>query len=244
MAETEASNFYEILGVSPRATHDEIEDAYHDLARELHPDVTDDDLESTARYMLVNEAYQTLSKGESREKYDDSIGLERPSAEKQAKERFVPKRTGNLSDMRLLDIKLKRAIKMARKLCDSGSFWQATRLLEGFLSTHENNPKLRRILAIAAAGRHRYHEATDHMSMVCKVEYYNAANYALLGNIYMRAGQLDLAESVLNEALTWDENLEEASRDLLRISELRAASQPVLKRLLGKLNSAITSKKE
>ncbi len=244
MPEKEAPSYYEILAVHPRASHDEIEDAYHALARELHPDVTHDDPELTAKYMKVNEAYQTLSRSESREKYDESIGLEPPSAEKQAKERIVRKKQGDLSDMRLLDIKLKRALRMARKLCDSGSFWQVTRLLESFLSTHDDNPVLRRMLALAAAGRHRYHEAANHMIVVCKVEYYHAPNYALLGNIYMRAGQLDLAESALYEALTWDENLEEAKRDLLKIAELRAGSQPVLKRLLGKLNSAIASKKE
>jgi len=233
-----ATTYYETLGVPERATHDEIEDAYHELARTLHPDVTGNDPELTARYMLINEAWQVLSKSDTRENYDESIGLEKPTAEAQAKQRIVRKKPDIApTDMRLLDIKLNRALKAARKLCDSGSFWQATRLLEGFLKTHEDSVPLRRTLAVAAAGRHRFHEAVHHQKVVCKVEYYHADNYAVLGNIYMRAGQMDLAEQSLHEALTWDEHHEGAARDLVRISKLKAASQPIIKRLMGKLVS-------
>lgn len=243
MTEEHVATYYETLGVQDRATHDEIEDAYHELARMLHPDVTGNDPELTARYMLINEAWQVLSKSETREKYDESIGLEKPTAEAQAKQRIVRKKPDIApTDMRLLDIKLNRALKAARKLCDTGSFWQATRLLEGFLKTHEDSVPLRRILAKAAAGRHRFHEAVEHQKIVCKVEYYNAENYAVLGSIYMRAGQLDLAENSLHEALTWDEHHEGAGRDLVRIGELRAASLPMIKRLIGKLG-AISGRK-
>ena len=243
MTEERVATYYETLGVPERATHDEIEDTYHELARTLHPDVTGNDPELTARYMLINEAWQVLSKSETREKYDESIGLEKPTAEAQAKQRIIRKKPDIApTDMRLLDIRLNRALKAARKLCSTGSFWQATRLLEGFLKTHEDSVPLRKTLAVAAAGRHRFHEAVEHQKTVCKVEYYHADNYAVLGNIYMRAGQLELAAQSLHEALTWDEHHEGAARDLVRLSELRSASQPMLKRLIGKLGS-ITGKK-
>lgn len=243
MSEGHTPTYYETLGVQGRATHDEIEDAYHELARLLHPDVTGNDEKLTARYMLVNEAWQILSRSETREKYDESIGLEKPTAEAQAKQRVVQKKTVETpGDMRLLDIKLKRALKSAEQLCDSGSFWQASHLLEGFLKTHENSVPLHRMLARAAAGRHRFHEAVAHQELVCRTEYYNADNYALLGNIYLRAGRLDLAERVLNEALTWDDKHDGAQKDLARIRQLRESSQPRLKRLIGRLGTLSTRK--
>jgi hypothetical protein len=244
MAEGHTPTFYETLGVLERATHDEIEDAYHELARILHPDVTGNDEKLTARYMLINEAWQVLSRGETRERYDESIGLEKPTAEKQARQRVIQKKTSDLGpvDMRLLDLRLKRALVTAGKLCESGSFWQASHLLEGYLKTHEDSVPLRRTLALAAAGRHRFHEAVSHQEVVCRVEYYNADNYAVLGNIYIRAGRLDMAEHVLNEALTWDDKHQGAMRDLARISQLRQTSRPLIRRLIGKLGSLSTRK--
>jgi len=243
MPEGHAPTHYETLGVQAFATHDEIEDAYHELARQLHPDRTGNDEKLTARYMLVNEAWQVLSRNETREKYDESIGLERPTAEKQAKQRVVQRKTDQAPvDMKLLDIRLSRALKAARKLCESGSFWQATQMLEGYLKTHESNVALRRTLAVAAAGRNRFREAADHQAMVCRVEYYNADNYAVLGNIYLRAGRLDMAERTLHEALTWDEKHEAAMRDLARIAQIRESSRPGILRLIGRLG-ALTGRK-
>jgi tetratricopeptide (TPR) repeat protein len=238
MVEGHTPNYYETLGVQDRATHDEIEDAYHELARMLHPDVTGNDEKLTARYMLINEAWQVLSRSDTREKYDESIGLEKPSAEQQAIKRVIHKKSEQAAgDMRLLDLKLKRSLKAAEKLCESGSFWQASNLLEGYLKTHADSVPLRRMLAQAAAGRHRFHEAVSHQEVVCKVEYYNADNYAVLGNIYIRAGRLDVAERVLNEALTWDDKHAGALKDLARVIELRETSRPLIKRLIGKLGS-------
>ncbi len=240
--------YYQMLGVHERAGFDEIEDAYHALARELHPDVTGDDPDATARYMLVNEAYHVLSDGEKREKYDASIGLEKYVEEKVAetvRQQVVrkPRRVG-VSDMKQLDRKLKLSVRKARMLIRQGDFWTATRLLQGFLSTHGDNVDLRRALAQAAAGRHRYHEAVEHQRIVCRVEFHNADNYAELGSIYLRAGQLDRAERSLNEALSWNSEHEGAKRDLEKIRRIRESRKPLFSRLIGKIADAVESKRK
>ncbi|MCK4807141.1 MAG: J domain-containing protein, partial [Candidatus Aegiribacteria sp.] len=74
--EDSTKDFYEVLGVKYKATHEEIEDVYHELARELHPDVTGGNIELTERYMNINEAYQVLSKPDTRAEYDSSIGVD------------------------------------------------------------------------------------------------------------------------------------------------------------------------
>jgi molecular chaperone DnaJ len=68
MATTER-DYYELLGVSRGADDGEIKKAFRRLARELHPDVSDAP-DAQERFREVVEAYEVLSKPETRELYD------------------------------------------------------------------------------------------------------------------------------------------------------------------------------
>ncbi|MGZ4359752.1 MAG: molecular chaperone DnaJ [Gaiellaceae bacterium] len=68
MATTER-DYYELLGIPRQASEAEIKKAFRRLARELHPDVSDDP-DAEQRFKQVVEAYEVLSKPESRELYD------------------------------------------------------------------------------------------------------------------------------------------------------------------------------
>jgi len=63
-------DLYEILGVDPRASQDEIRQAYRRLAREAHPDVRRDDPQATEQFKEINEAYAILSDPAKRTQYD------------------------------------------------------------------------------------------------------------------------------------------------------------------------------
>jgi DnaJ-class molecular chaperone len=73
---------YEVLGVKPTATADEIRKAYRKLAKEFHPDLNPGKPAAEARFKAVAAAYDLLSDPEKRARYDrgeiDESGAERP----------------------------------------------------------------------------------------------------------------------------------------------------------------------
>ena len=62
-------DYYEVLGVRRNADEGEIKRAFRRLARELHPDVSDAP-DAQERFREVVEAYEVLSKRETRDLYD------------------------------------------------------------------------------------------------------------------------------------------------------------------------------
>src|SRR5947199_8873605 len=66
---TAERDYYELLGVQRDASESEIKKAFRRLARELHPDVSDAP-DAEERFKVVVEAYEVLSKPETRELYD------------------------------------------------------------------------------------------------------------------------------------------------------------------------------
>lgn len=71
-----ALDCYNVLGVMPTATPDEIRAAYRRLARLYHPDLNSG-AEAEARMQVINQAYNTLSDPELRHQHDLAIIRER-----------------------------------------------------------------------------------------------------------------------------------------------------------------------
>ena len=64
-----AKSLYETLGVSEKASADEIKKAYRKLARKYHPDVNKDE-EAIEKFKEINAAYEVLSDKKKKDEYD------------------------------------------------------------------------------------------------------------------------------------------------------------------------------
>jgi DnaJ-class molecular chaperone len=77
-----SENPYEVLGVKPGATPEEIQSAYRKLAKKLHPDLNPGNRDAEEKFKRIATAYGLLSDADKRGKFDrgeiDASGAERP----------------------------------------------------------------------------------------------------------------------------------------------------------------------
>jgi curved DNA-binding protein CbpA len=83
-------DYYEILGIEPDASAEEVKRAYHRLAFQYHPDRNRKSQESHKKMEEINEAYAALSAPIRRREYDlpRGYGIKVPKFKKDSKVRI------------------------------------------------------------------------------------------------------------------------------------------------------------
>src|ERR1700749_3753499 len=70
MATTPKQDYYELLGVSRKATTKDIRASFRKLARKYHPDLNPGDKSAEEKFKQLQEAYDVLSDTKKRQMYD------------------------------------------------------------------------------------------------------------------------------------------------------------------------------
>ena len=70
MATTTKQDYYELLGVSRKASAKDIRTAFRKLARKYHPDLNPGDKGAEEKFKQLQEAYDVLSDTKKRQMYD------------------------------------------------------------------------------------------------------------------------------------------------------------------------------
>ena len=70
MATTTKQDYYELLGVSRKATAKDIRASFRKLARKYHPDLNPGDKSAEEKFKQLQEAYDVLSDTKKRQMYD------------------------------------------------------------------------------------------------------------------------------------------------------------------------------
>jgi curved DNA-binding protein CbpA len=83
-------DYYQILGVAPAATSEEIKKAYRALAFKYHPDKNPDNAFAEAQFKELQEAYATLSNKTKKQKYDEERWLSGMSTRAKDKQAITP----------------------------------------------------------------------------------------------------------------------------------------------------------
>jgi len=70
-------NYYDVFGIKPSASSEDISSAHKALAKMYHPDISDSE-DAHERMALLNEANEVLSDSAKRVEYDKQLGVNQP----------------------------------------------------------------------------------------------------------------------------------------------------------------------
>jgi DnaJ family protein C protein 7 len=79
LKKSKRKDYYKILGIEKDATEQQIKKAYRKLAIVHHPDKNPDDADAADRFKEIQEAHETLSDAQKRERYDSGADLVDPN---------------------------------------------------------------------------------------------------------------------------------------------------------------------
>jgi curved DNA-binding protein CbpA len=185
---------YQILGLTPDATVEEIHRRFRELARRWHPDIRKTP-EATERFQEINEAHRILSDPVCRAQYDS--------------ERILQNARNARLSASSNDEYSRESGKSSKKDHPASTASSSARSYSSANSRHPSQQDTAEVLlsrAQRAFGRLSYREAESLCRQILRMNRRSAKAYELLGDIRRAGGRIDEALAMYSYALQLDAN--------------------------------------
>jgi len=206
LALLDSASLYEILSVSPDATQDQIQAAYHEQAKQLHPDRFQTG-EFTPRIRIaaeqvfakINEAYHTLKNSNSRKLYDLELPKKRPGA---AQPKGAVIQNAETAE---------GLFREGKSLLAKGDAETAVERLRGSVWLCPDKASYNYYLGLAEARIPKFRKSAEqHFLKAIEIEDTSAECHLALARLYIDVRLPRKAELQLDQVLLWDPNNSEA----------------------------------
>jgi curved DNA-binding protein CbpA len=212
---------YDTLGIEPDATEDEIRVAFRGLSRKHHPDrfMGEEREQAETRFQTITEAFNVLSRPESREKYDRELAMMTPSSS--------PSRGQDPKEL------AKRLAAKGAEDVKAGRIQEALEVLKLAIDHDDENARYHYFFGFALArtnGRER--DGLRHLERAVSLEPNNAAFKAEAAVVCMAVGLASRGTRLAQDALALDPTNQKASAVL---EKAESAQDDSSQGLLGRL---------
>jgi curved DNA-binding protein CbpA len=208
LAQFESASLYEILSVSTNASQDEIQAAYHEQAKQLHPDrfqTSEFSAETRGRaeqvFAKINEAYHILKTPASRGVYD----LQGPKKKAGG--------AGPKTEMAQSAETAEGLYREGRELLAKGDLETAVERLKGSVWLCPEKATYHYYLGVAESQVPKYRKSAEqHLLKAIELEDISAASHLALAKLYIEVRLPRKAELQLEQTLRWDPRNAEARK--------------------------------
>jgi hypothetical protein len=206
----ESASLYEILSIPTNASQEDIQDAYHGLAKRYHPDRFQSkefslEIRNKAQqfFTRINEAYITLKNPISRAVYDEN----RLSKESKVEAELKTRGAGRSEDDRMAET----LYRDARALLAKGDFEKATERLKECVFLHPQKAIYHHYLGVAQSEIPKLRKSAEqHLLESLKLDSTSVASHLELAKLYIKVMLWRKAESQLQQVLRWDPENQDA----------------------------------
>jgi hypothetical protein len=217
LAQFESASFYEILSVSSNASQGEIQAAYHEQARQLHPDrfqTSEFSAETRGRaeqvFAKINEAYQILKTPASRGLYDLQLPNQRAGS--------AGPKPGAAQSAETAE----GLYREGRELLAKGDLETAVERLKGSVWLCPDKATYQYYLGVAESQIPKYRKSAEqHFLKAIELENMAAHSHLALAKLYIDVRLPRKAELQLEQALRWDPHNAEARKLAADLKKLR-----------------------
>jgi curved DNA-binding protein CbpA len=209
----EIASYYEVLGVPFDANPDQIQTAYHDLAKQYHPDryqSRDFSAETHSKvqqiFTYINEAYFTLKDPDSRAAYNEKRHFKELKGE-----------SGSSRDEKTAEALFRSGLSMIAK----GDYEKAVERLKGCVWLRPENASYHHHLGVAEARIPKLRrKAEQHLLKAIELDATFTESRLELVKLYLQFKLRRKANIHLQELIRWDPDNAEANRLLANLENV------------------------